>query len=160
MTTEEAATYHLEPGFIYVSITGDIIRAVIGSAVAVCIWDNKKEIGGACLFNYSKVPKNENRTAKYGDVAIKHLIDLLLKRGSSTTNLKVQIYGGGSLTKDRLKRPSKNIKIARQILKNREIEIISEDIGGSMGRKILFNTKSGHVAVLKVHETRNEDWFD
>ncbi len=36
--------------------------------------------------------------------------------------------------------------------------VASEDVGGKKGRKILFDTASGHVAVLKVHDLRREDW--
>ncbi len=27
-----------------------------------------------------------------------------------------------------------------------------------MGRKVMFDTATGHVAILKVHELRRDDW--
>ena len=159
MKENDSNTYHLEPGYIYTSTTGDVIRAVIGSSVMVCIWDSKKRIGGACNFLYPIAKKKENRNGKFGDVAITHLIKLLEKYGSQKPNLTAQVYGGGSLIKDTQKKYTKNIKTARKTLSKNNIKIVSEDIGGSMGRKILFDTASGHAAVLKVHETRDDDWF-
>jgi chemotaxis protein CheD len=52
------------------------------------------------------------------------------------------------------------VEIARKILREKGIAIASEDVGGSVGRKIVFDLATGHVAVLKVHKVRDEDWID
>jgi len=160
METENSSnTYHLEPGSIYVSTTGDVIRSVVGSYIVVCTWDGVKRIGGALCFLYPKVGNREKRTASYGDVAIPHLINLMEKSGASRERMVAQIFGGGSRTKELFSLPKKSLKLARKLLSKNGIEVVSEDVGGSMGRKILFDTASGHAAVLKVHDTREDDWF-
>ena len=50
------------------------------------------------------------------------------------------------------------MSVARRALSRRGIRVASEDVGGSLGRKIVFDTGSGQVAVLKVRNIRKSDW--
>ena len=49
--------------------------------------------------------------------------------------------------------------IARKILAKHRIRIISEDVGGERGRKIVFQTNTNKIAVLKVDKLRKSDWY-
>lgn len=72
-------------------------------------------------------------------------------------NFEAQIFGGGELdTCD--KTGEENVEIARKVLNKKGVNIVSEDVGGEKGRKILFDTDTGHVAVLKVYDVRDVDW--
>ncbi len=152
-------TYHLEPGYIYSSNHGDVIRTVIGSCVAVCLWDNEKRVGGVCCYLYAGGKKPKERNGKFSDAAVTQLIKMMKDMGCKKENLGAQIYGGGCRDGYSVKEAEKRVKAGKKILEKLKIKIISEDIGGTMGRKILFDTASGHAAVLKVHDTRQEDWF-
>ncbi len=157
----DSVTYHLEPGYIFVSVHGAIIRTVVGSCIAVCLWDEKRGFGGMNHFLYPEIHGEEKTTAQYGNIAVPVLIRLMEKIGSSKKNLVAQIYGGGQLYDSKRNRiGEKNISVARSILKDKRIPVISEDIGGKMGRKILFDTDTGHAAVLKVHRLRSNDWIE
>lgn len=39
------------------------------------------------------------------------------------------------------------------------IKIISEDIAGNMGRKIVYNTERNEAIVYKVNKLRSGDWY-
>lgn len=156
---ENSHTYHLEPGYIYSSNHGDVVRTVIGSCVAVCIWDSELRIGGVCCYMHSGGKKKSERNGRYSEAAITQLIKMMKDMGSRKENLSAQIYGAGCKNGKSKRDGDKRIKSGKKILSKLNIKIISEDIGGSMGRKILFDTASGHAAVLKVHETRQDDWF-
>ena len=81
--------------------------------------------------------------------------------GSLLQDLEAQIYGGAQPIQDDLRCLGKeNVAIARKILKHHEIRIISEDVKGNMGRKIIFNTYTGEVVVLKVKQLRKTDWVE
>ena len=47
----------------------------------------------------------------------------------------------------------------RKILRDRKISIISEDVGGTLGRKIIFNTHNGDTAAIKTSRIRRMDWL-
>lgn len=153
-------TYFLQPGFIYVPSRPSVISTVLGSCVSVCIFDRKRKVGG---MNHFQLPIAESRnkaTPRYGNVATYALIKIFLNDGSKLKHLEAQIFGGAfnpeisptDVGKD-------NIKIARRVLMKHKISVISEDVGGRRGRKIVFNTGTNEVAVLKVERLRRGDWF-
>ncbi|MBU3952124.1 MAG: hypothetical protein KJ658_08280, partial [Proteobacteria bacterium] len=52
-----------------------------------------------------------------------------------------------------------NVKTARNILNQKQIKISSEDVGGQLGRKIVFNTLNNEILILKVGRLRDSDWY-
>ena len=157
---EKAVTYHLEPGYVYCSGKGAIIRTVLGSCVAVCLWDCKKNAGAMNHYMHPMYNEKENRTTYYGNIALPVLVNMMRREfGSSKKDLHAQIFGGGSLfNSKKIMVGEDNIKIARSFISKTGIRLVSEDVGGNMGRKILFDTATGQVAVLKVRQLRSEDW--
>ena len=53
---------------------------------------------------------------------------------------------------------SENVKLATKVLRNNNILIKSQDVGGHMGRKVIFNTFTGETIVGKVNVLRQLDW--
>jgi chemotaxis protein CheD len=53
----------------------------------------------------------------------------------------------------------KNVSKARQVLRLANVPVISEDTGGRMGRKIVFNTLKNEAIVYKVNTLRKGDWY-
>ena len=160
-TMEKAVTYHLEPGYVYVSAKGAVIRTVVGSCVAVSLWDRCKGAGGMNHFIHPQTSKNDSRTTTFGDVALPVLVKMMRKEfGSRKADLHAQIFGGGSPMQINGKTVGKeNVEVAKQFLSHIGIKVVSEDVGGNMGRKILFDTATGQVAVLKVQQLRKDDWI-
>jgi chemotaxis protein CheD len=152
--------YFLHPGFIYVSTRPTVISTVIGSCVAVYIYDQRRRTGGVNHFQFPFIYEKEQATARYGNVAIPTLIHMMINDGSKLKYLEAQIFGGAYHPKLSPKNIGiDNIKIARQTLAQKKIRIVSEDVGGKKGRKIVFNTSANEIAVVKVNELRKEDWY-
>jgi chemotaxis protein CheD len=53
----------------------------------------------------------------------------------------------------------RNVSIAKQILKRQGVAVTSEDVGGTKGRKLVYNTETNEAVVLKVERLREEDWY-
>ncbi len=71
--------FHLQPGEIFVSGNGTSITTLLGSCVAVCLWDEKKKIGG---MNHVILPKNrddESPSSRFANVATFVLYDMMLE---------------------------------------------------------------------------------
>ncbi len=49
--------------------------------------------------------------------------------------------------------------VARKILVKACVRVVCEDVGGEKGRKIVFNTETNEIAVLKADKLRKEDWY-
>lgn len=156
----EPSKYYLDPGHIYLSYEPVSIRTVVGSCVAVCLWDPFIKRGGMSHFMYPHTKDKSQATACYGNVATKTLIKLMIQAGAHPQNLQAQLFGGGCKDHFRENSPGwQNVLVARSILKKANIKIISEDVGGTMGRKVVFDTETGEAAVLKVHKVRSNDWL-
>jgi chemotaxis protein CheD len=90
---------------------------------------------------------------KYGNIAITKLIEKMLVMGSSRQNLKAKVFGGAAVIKSTsgmLNVGARNIILAEDMLRDERIPIISKDVGGSLGRKLLFNTETGSVLLRKI----------
>ncbi len=152
--------YLIDPGYIYVTEEPTQISAVLGSSVAVCIYDRKRKIGGMNHFRFPSLPPKEKPTARFGDVSTHALVRMLLKEGSVSRNLEAQVFGGAhnsAVSGRNIGR--ENVSVARRILGAERVRIVAEDVEGEKGRKIVYNTSTNEIALLKVDRLRQSDWF-
>lgn len=160
MKLVRAGTYYLEPGYVYFSKQPTTLRTVVGSCVAVCLYDRILQMGGMNHFSKPRTSDQSKATPQYGNVAISALVRMMDEAGSRRRDVVAQVLGGG--TPEEVEGPwigDENVSIAREVLARKGIRIVSEDVGGSVGRKIVFDTGTGEIAVLKVHKLRATDWY-
>ncbi|MBL7179103.1 MAG: hypothetical protein ABIK98_10920 [Pseudomonadota bacterium] len=84
---------------------------------------------------------------------------MMLNDGSKIKHLEAQIFGEAynpKISPENIGRD--NIKIARNLLAKKNTNRFGR-CGGEKGRKIVFNIRSGEVAVLKVGTLRQGDWY-
>ena len=68
----------LLPGQLHVAIEPTTISTILGSCVAICLWDMKKRIGG---MNHYLLPEGDASTAnrlRYGNIANPELLQQML----------------------------------------------------------------------------------
>jgi chemotaxis protein CheD len=155
---EELKTYFLHPGYIFASQEPHLIHTVLGSCVAVCLWDVEHKCGGICHYILSKSDKWE-RNGKYGEVAIPHLIRLMMELGSNKADLKAHIVGGGDNSSFHSPVGAENAELAEKLLKKNRIDVLTQDVRGQFGRKVVFNSGSGEILIYKINDIRKEDWY-
>lgn len=149
-------SHYLYPGGIFVDKAPHIVTTILGSCVAVCLWDPVLKFGGINhymlpLWNGEGIP-----APRYGNIAIKKLVEKMLTLGSARKNLKAKIFGGactGRSNKGFLNVGARNIMIAQDILIEENVPVLASDVGGEVGRRLLFFTDSGLVRVRKVAKT-------
>jgi chemotaxis protein CheD len=154
--------YYLRPGYIFVPGKPTLISVVLGSSVAVSLWDRRLEYGGMNHFLYPSVADPDKATAQYGNVATHTLIRLFLGSGSRVENLEAQILGGaiqGDSSGDEAAIPQQNIDVARSLVQDRGIRIASQDVGGNKGRKAIYNSQTNELIVMRVERLRESDWY-
>ena len=152
--------YYLKPGYIFLAMGRILISTVVGSCVAICLWDRKNKFGGMSHFLYPIVTGPQEATAKYGNVGTLTLIRMMVSEGSEHSLLEAQLFGGGDiLTEEGPNIGRQNVEIARKILNRHGIPIVSEDVGGSKGRKLIYDTGNNQAVILKVDRIRQEDWY-
>ncbi|KIM10140.1 MAG: chemotaxis protein CheD [Sulfuricurvum sp. PC08-66] len=135
-------------GQIHVDVAPQAISTVLGSCVAVCLYDATTHIGG---MNHYLLPfwnNNGLQTPKFGNIAIPKLIDAVVAQGANPRALQAKIFGGASMQAmrdDTMMIGKKNILVAQEILREYRIPIVAQDIGGVNGRKIQFDLTQGKV---------------
>ncbi len=155
----EPPSYFLEPGYIYFSRNAATMRAVVGSSVAVCLWDTVLKYGGMNHFSHPSTRSRAEATARYGNVATVALVEMMKDVGCREEHLTAQIMGGGHpLGEAEASLGQQNVQVARTVLARKGVTIASEDVGGTVGRKIVFDVRTGELAVLKVRRIRESDW--
>jgi len=156
----QECSYFLQPGYIYYTQETAVVHTVVGSCVAVCLWDKRRKSGAINHFLRPATSDPRQATPEFGNVATVELIHIMERGGSKRNDLRAQIIGGGSPeTQPQASVGPENVAVARKVLKRKGIRIVSEDIGGHMGRKIVFEVHTGHVIVMKVQRIRQEDWI-
>ncbi len=155
----EAYKYHLQPGYIFVSLDPALISTVLGACVTVCLHDRRLKTGGMNHYFFPKTGRRAKTTPQYGNVAIPALIRMMVSQGSRVEDMEAQIFGGGMRAlSDQSSMGRQNVKMARKILKKRGIPIVSEDVGGTKGRRVLFHTRTNEAIVMKTHRIRRGDY--
>ena len=154
--------YFLNPGYIYVPAVPTLISTVLGSSVAVCLWDKKRVCGGMNHFLFPTTRDPAQATALYGNVSTRALVRFFLEAGSRVNHLEAQIFGGADPPDNALeavKVGRENVAVARNTLMRSKVRIVSEDTGGSKGRKLVFNNLTNEVLVIRVDTLRQADWY-
>lgn len=158
-TIDTKFNYNLEPGYLYFSRVPATIRCVVGTSVSVCLWDKQQQFGGMNHFIHPVIRDAKKATTRYGNVATAALVNMMLKQGSACGHIVAQVTGGATPEEDHSNNlGARNVEAAREVLERKGIKITSEDVGGTVGRKILFHTDTGQLLTMKVYQLRSEDW--
>ncbi|MDR3078378.1 MAG: chemotaxis protein CheD [Planctomycetota bacterium] len=152
--------YFLKPGYAMANRESSVIRSVLGNCVAVTFFDQNNCFGGMNQFVFPKTSRREDMTAQYGNVGIRALLKMLLDMGARREGLVAQIVGGAEcdiFNDEGL--GSKNVRQARMMLEQLRVPVVSEDVGGQMGRKIIYHSATNEIAIFKLNSLRDCDWF-
>lgn len=125
-----------------------MVKTILGSCVAICLWDPVAKIGGINHYMLPNWNGNDLASPKYGNIAIEKLIERMVQLGSRRENLQAKIFGGGDLIatdRSAMLIGERNIRVARIMLEEKNIPVVASSTGGRKGRKILFFTDSGEV---------------
>lgn len=145
---EQYSQHFLYPSTLFASKEPYVVKTILGSCVAICLWDPVTRIGGINHYMLPNWNGNDLASPKYGNIAIDKLLEKMSQLGARRENLKAKIFGGGELIESGANGTligERNIRVARLILEEKKIPVVASSTGGRKGRKILFFTDSGEV---------------
>ena len=144
-------------GEFYIGARPTEVSTILGSCIAVCLYDKVQQIGG---MNHYLVPLwngNGLQSPKYGNVAIHRLVEAMLNIGCSLNHMEAKIFGGANVidtvNNENMMVGRKNIVIAKEILSEYKIPITGQDVGGTRGRRIMLVSDTGKVMMKYIKET-------
>lgn len=155
------------PGEFYMTRENVAIATTLGSCVSACIWDVRTGVGGMNHFMLPLTDKEAHEVdwgkrglasdaTRYGNFAMEHLINNILKYGGRRVNLKAKVFGGGKVLKHMSDVGDRNIKFVLHYLESENIEIESADLGSFYPRKIIFEPISGRAFVKVIDNLHND----
>ena len=153
---------YLHPGQMVVSAEPRMVTTILGSCVAVCLWDLSVRIGGMVHFLLPQAGDGTAQpSARCGDVAIPLLVRELRKHGGSERFMKAKVYGGACVLRAFRKENgdhlgARNVNVAKSALRIANIGITQEDVLGTLSRKVSFDTASGEVSIHFVQEAHGD----
>ena len=153
-TEASRSPVYLQPGQLLASAEPVRATTILGSCVAVCLWDRRLRLGGINHYLLPHWVGNGQLSPRFGNVAIGLLIDRLLSLASQKRNLQAKVFGGasviGALRVRKNHLGGKNVDLARSLLREYGIRLVAEDVGGRRGRRLVFHTDSGEAWVRPV----------
>ncbi len=162
--TRNAYGAKILPGEYYVTVRNETIATVLGSCVSACIRDTVFGIGG---MNHFMLPGNVSgdsnswgnsvvsESARYGNYAMEHLINAILKYGGNRKNLEVKIFGGGRILAHATDVGRRNIEFVKNYMRVEGLRLAGEDTGDIYPRKVLYFPMTGKVMIKKLHAVHN-----
>jgi len=138
----------LMQGDIHFTADPKVLVTVLGSCVAVCLWDKLRGIGG---MNHFVLPNDRNgeKSTRYGDVAIDELEAGLMRLGCRITDLQAKVFGGAAVLPFGGGQTvgQNNVELALDRLRRDHIRITAQRTGGTVGQQIRFHTRTGEAFV-------------
>jgi chemotaxis protein CheD len=140
----------LQPGQLVVATKPTVITTILGSCVAVCMWDPVLGIGG---MNHYMLPHQVTGTVaslRFGSFALDELVVQMRAAGAKLPYLRARVYGGACMF-NTMQSPThlgvQNVELALDFLARRAIEVVDVETGGNRGRKLIFSTDQGSACL-------------
>ena len=158
----ETVAARLLPGEYFVTLNDEAIYTTLGSCISACIRDRVSGIGGmnhfmlpASASSDSWKAADNSASARYGNVAMEHLINNILKNGGKRQNLEAKIFGGGRIIANMTDVGMRNIAFARDYLETEGLKVTSEDVGDAFPRMVVYFPATGKVRVKRLRSLHN-----
>lgn len=142
----------LTPGELTVQDRPVYIKTIVGSCVAVCLWDPGARVGGVNHYLLARPAGEQVPDTRFGSCAIPTLLDRMARAGALVARLEAAVVGGGnpveSMRESRI--GAENIEIALALLADQGVAVRRRETGGNHGRKLLFSTHDGALIVRRL----------
>jgi chemotaxis protein CheD len=148
-----ARMVYLHAGNMHVSRDSAQVITILGSCVAVCLWDRLMRVGG---INHFMLPVDigvQTSSLRYANFAMSELLRQMLELGAETRRMEAKVFGGACVlggVRAGQDLGSKNVEAARERLAAERIKVMGEDVGGNRGRRLVFRTWDGSALVKTV----------
>ena len=153
----ERIAHTIGPGGWAVEISRPI-ATLLGSCVAVCLWDPILKLGG---MNHFMLPRSARPNAPNdldallcGDFAMETLLNGMLARGAHRYRLQAKAFGGGAVVPglSHTQIGQQNAEFARQWLLRENIPLVASDFLGRWSRKLILDPTTGDAYCKRGEE--------
>ena len=142
----------LSPGSFCCPAEPAVVTTILGSCVAVCLFDRRLHIGG---MNHFLLPRCGSAPAspRYGDVAFTRLLAAMGNLGCKPADMRAKVFGGANVLPFDSEADTvgaKNVSIALEVLHQHGIPLLARRTGGQRGLFLRFHTGAGRVLLREL----------
>jgi chemotaxis protein CheD len=153
------------PGEYYVTGQQELVTTVLGSCVAACVRDRIFGIGG---MNHFMLPISTDgkgwggeedlvsNATRYGNYAMEHMINDILKHGGHKRHLEAKIFGGARVIENLSDVGQRNIEFVRCYLGTEKINLVGEKVGDIHPLKVIYIPATGKAYVKRIKHLHND----
>ncbi len=161
-TGEDLPIVHLRAGEMHYADRPTLVVTVLGSCLSVVLYNRRLGIGGIC---HGMLPScGKQRTCRggctekfrYVDCAIREMVKIFERSGVERNEIEVKCFGGADMFSRPIEKPGllsvgrQNAETAEEVMKSEGLMLVTRDVGGLQGRKILFYTHTGEVLLKRL----------
>lgn len=143
-------------GEVVASATPLMLQTLLGSCVAVCLWDPVARIGGMNHILLPGTGDRGDRSSRYGVHAMELLINAIMNQGGDRLKLVAKAFGAGNVIAS-LQSPTigeLNAAFVRGFLATEGIPLVAQRLGGIRPVQVNFRTDTGKITVHTVDGSR------
>ena len=140
-------------GGVHASAEPTLIKTLLGSCIAVCLWDPAARVGG---MNHFMLPQGDGQgddLTRFGVHAMDSLIGATMKAGGERRRLTAKLFGGAHVLDIAVSEggvPQRNVDFVQKFLEREGFPVLSADVGGHQPRYVHFFTDTGRARVKRV----------
>lgn len=136
---------------------GVLVTLGLGSCVAIMLHDPGVPAGAMAhvLLPSRSLARDHSNPAKFPETAVPLLVERLRALGATPGRLVAKLAGGASMFSQLLQPGTiqmgeRNVVASRAALRAAGIPVVREAVGGTLGRSVRFDVRSGDVDVRSV----------
>lgn len=156
MITEQKTVTVVQGDYAVSSDQTVVMSTVLGSCVAVCLFDLRARVGGMNHFLLAGTDTADSDDLKYGVNAMELLINQLLRAGADRHMLQAKLFGGARMTDHARDIGHSNAVFALDFLEREGIACLSQSLGGDKARRVQFTPTTGAARQLQIAGTPPE----
>ena len=144
---------YLKIGDVAISTGPAIMETILGSCVSICLWDETTKLAGMNHYMLPDLMDDIEQPERFGPGSIKRLLSEIKVAECDSGHLKAKIFGGGNVVRELssgFEIGKKNVELAREMMLEHNIPVISEYTGNECGIKVVFHSETGRVFVRKL----------
>ncbi len=148
----------LHQGEVLVTRKPVVVQTTLGSCVSVVVHDPVTKLGAMCHAVMPEATSAGDRSLRYVDRAVPHLLARFTRSGIPIERLQVKLIGG-STSSARSGTPRfrpvgpRNVDLALSYIRQYGMDVTAQDTGGERGRRVLFVVPTGDVFVHALKPT-------
>lgn len=128
------------------------MKAVLGSCIGLALYHARLKTGVMAHVVLPESAERNGTPGKFADTAVPHMLELLKEMGVPLHYLTAKLTGGANMfgSSGPMRIGDANVEAVIKIVRKAGIRIAGQDVGGSTGRRVVFDCCTGEMTIERA----------